>query len=72
MLKIAILDDYANVALQSADWSVLQGKAEITVFDRHLSEDEAVSSLPRRKGSRREAPVRGNRKGSGITECARK
>jgi phosphoglycerate dehydrogenase-like enzyme len=45
MLKIAILDDYAKVALQSADWSVLRGKAEITVFDRHLSEDEAVSLL---------------------------
>src|SRR5260370_26778603 len=45
MLKIAVLDDYAKVALQSADWSVLQGKAEITVFDQHLSEDEAVSLL---------------------------
>src|SRR5260370_1077330 len=45
MLKIAILDDYAKVALQSADWSVLRGKAEITVFDRNLSEDEAVSLL---------------------------
>src|SRR5712692_4958835 len=45
MLKIAILDDYAKVALQSAGWSVLQGKAEITVFDQHLSEDEAVSLL---------------------------
>ena len=45
MLKIAILDDYARVALQSADWSVLRDKAEITVFDRHLSEDEAASLL---------------------------
>jgi phosphoglycerate dehydrogenase-like enzyme len=45
MLKIAILDDYARVALQSADWSALQGKAELTVFDRHLSEDEAASVL---------------------------
>src|ERR1700687_592114 len=45
MLKIAILDDYARVALQSADWSVLRGNAEITVFDRHLSEDEAASLL---------------------------
>jgi phosphoglycerate dehydrogenase-like enzyme len=45
MLKIAILDDYAKVALQSADWSVLKDKAEITVFDRHLSEDEAASVL---------------------------
>ena len=41
MLKIAIFDDYTKVALQSADWSVLRGKAEIAVFDRHLSEDEA-------------------------------
>jgi len=31
MLKIAILDDYAKVALKSADWSVLQGKAEIII-----------------------------------------
>ncbi len=45
MIKIAILDDYAKVALQSADWSVLGGKAEITVFDRHLTEDEAASLL---------------------------
>src|SRR5712671_6666334 len=45
MLKIAILDDYAKVALQSADWSLLRGKAEITVFDRHLAETEAASLL---------------------------
>src|SRR5215469_10005818 len=45
MLKIAILDDYVKFALQSADWSVLKGKAEITVFDRHLSEEEAASAL---------------------------
>jgi phosphoglycerate dehydrogenase-like enzyme len=45
MLKIAILDDYAHVAMQSADWSRLDGKAEITVFDRHLGEDEAAREL---------------------------
>src|SRR5580700_6323489 len=45
MLKIALLDDYAKDALQSADWSVLKGKAEITIFDRHLSEDEAAEVL---------------------------
>ena len=45
MIKIAILDDYANVALKSADWSILKGKAEISVFNRHLSHDEAVSAL---------------------------
>jgi phosphoglycerate dehydrogenase-like enzyme len=45
MLKVAILDDYVRIALQSADWSVLEGKAEITVFDRHLSEEEAAVAL---------------------------
>lgn len=45
MIKVALLDDYANVALQSADWSVLRDKAQITVFDRHLSENEAASML---------------------------
>ena len=45
MLKIAILDDYVRVALDCTDWSVLGGKAEITVFDRHLSLDEAIVAL---------------------------
>jgi len=45
MLKLAILDDYARVALESADWSRLAGLAEITVFDRHLTEEEAASAL---------------------------
>lgn len=45
MLKIAILDDYAKVALESADWSVLRGMAELTVFDRHLTQDEAAIAL---------------------------
>ena len=45
MLKIAILDDYARVALDSADWSRLPAGAEITVFDRHLSEEEAATAL---------------------------
>ena len=45
MLNIAILDDYAGVALDSADWSALPSGSTITVFDRHLSEDEAASAL---------------------------
>jgi lactate dehydrogenase-like 2-hydroxyacid dehydrogenase len=45
MLRVALLDDYAKVALHSADWSVLQGKAQVTVFDRHLSEDQAAALL---------------------------
>ncbi|MDJ0832763.1 MAG: D-2-hydroxyacid dehydrogenase family protein [Gammaproteobacteria bacterium] len=34
--QIAVLDDYQNVALQMADWSALDGNAEITVFNHHL------------------------------------
>jgi phosphoglycerate dehydrogenase-like enzyme len=45
MLKVAILDDYARLALKLADWSSLPAGAEITVFDRHLAEDEAASLL---------------------------
>jgi len=45
MLKVAILDDYAGVALASADWSTLDGIAEIEVFREHLSEKQAVDVL---------------------------
>lgn len=40
-LKLAILDDYQNAALGSADWTAL-GDTEITVFDKHLGWDEDV------------------------------
>jgi phosphoglycerate dehydrogenase-like enzyme len=40
--KIAVLDDYQNVALESADWSVIGRQADITVFKDHLAEPEAV------------------------------
>src|SRR5437879_2984590 len=41
-MKIAILDDYQNVALEMADWSVLSKRAEITVFNDHVSEPSAL------------------------------
>ena len=41
-MKIAILDDYQNVALEMADWSVLSKRAEITVFNDHVSEPYAL------------------------------
>src|ERR1700716_2556321 len=40
--KIAILDDYQNVALQSADWSELRDRADIAVFQNPLADPEAV------------------------------
>jgi phosphoglycerate dehydrogenase-like enzyme len=46
MLRIAILDDYQNVALESADWSSLVGSATLTVFNDHLSDaNEIVERL---------------------------
>ena len=40
--KIAVLDDYQNVAVESADWSVLRDRADISVFRDHLAEADAV------------------------------
>src|SRR6202453_971544 len=40
--KIAVLDDYQNAALESADWSALRDRADIAVFQNHLSDPDAV------------------------------
>jgi phosphoglycerate dehydrogenase-like enzyme len=40
--KIAVLDDYQNVAFESADWSVLRDRADIAVFQDHLADQDAV------------------------------
>jgi phosphoglycerate dehydrogenase-like enzyme len=45
MPQVAILDDYAGVALRLADWSPVQTRSRMTVFDRHLSEEEAAEAL---------------------------
>ena len=46
-MKLAILDDYMNVALTSADWSGVRGRGvEITVFDTAFaSVDDAAAKL---------------------------
>src|SRR5436190_24253364 len=41
-MRIAILDDYQNVALRMADWAALAGRAEITVFNDHLADPVAI------------------------------
>jgi phosphoglycerate dehydrogenase-like enzyme len=43
-MKIAILDDYQNVAAQCADWSQLAASAELTFFNDHLSDVDALVS----------------------------
>jgi phosphoglycerate dehydrogenase-like enzyme len=44
LIKIAVLDDYQDVALQMADWSILDGRVEVTVFRDHLFEPDAVAA----------------------------
>jgi phosphoglycerate dehydrogenase-like enzyme len=43
-MKIALIDDYANAGLKSADWASLKG-AEIKVFDWFLREEVAAREL---------------------------
>src|SRR6202040_4396114 len=40
--QIAVLHDYQNAALECADWSVLRDRADVTVFQNHLADPEAV------------------------------
>jgi phosphoglycerate dehydrogenase-like enzyme len=41
-MRVAILDDYQQVALASADWSAVRELAEITVFSEHIARTEAL------------------------------
>jgi phosphoglycerate dehydrogenase-like enzyme len=41
-VRIAVLDDYQNVALSLADWSALDERATATVFNDHLANSDAV------------------------------
>lgn len=43
MLRIAVLDDYQNVALAMADWSKL-GDVKVDVYHDHLSDESAVAA----------------------------
>jgi phosphoglycerate dehydrogenase-like enzyme len=36
-VKVAVLDDYQNVALRMADWSPLENLADVTVFNDHVA-----------------------------------
>src|ERR1700692_948861 len=41
-VRIAIHDDYQNVALSLADWSALDERATVTVFNDHLVDSNAI------------------------------
>src|ERR1039457_5539335 len=42
MVNVAILDDYQKVALSSADWSPVGGRADVTVFTDHIADETAL------------------------------
>jgi phosphoglycerate dehydrogenase-like enzyme len=39
-MRVAVLDDYFNKALELGDWSPVDGRADVTVFTEYLGEDE--------------------------------
>ena len=44
--KVAVLDDWQSVARQSADWSGLESRADVTIFpDAFANEDDAAAQL---------------------------
>lgn len=42
--KCVILDDYQDAAREYADWSVLDGKVDITRFPHHLADEDALAA----------------------------
>jgi phosphoglycerate dehydrogenase-like enzyme len=42
-MRIAILDDYQNISRSIADWSPLDGRAEITVFNTSIGDSDRVA-----------------------------
>ena len=46
-MRVAILDDYFNAALEVGDWSLIEGKAEITVFNEPFADENAAASALR-------------------------
>jgi phosphoglycerate dehydrogenase-like enzyme len=41
-VKVAILDDYQNVALDLADWTPLKNRADVTVFNDHVPDEAKI------------------------------
>jgi len=42
-INVAVLDDYQGVALSIADWSKVSDRANLTVFQDHLADQDAVA-----------------------------
>jgi phosphoglycerate dehydrogenase-like enzyme len=44
MMRVAVLDDYQDVALRLADWRSLAPEAEVEVFHDHIDDPEALAA----------------------------
>ena len=44
-MKVAILDDYLDVALQVCDWNRIDKRAKITVFNKPFINEDKASAL---------------------------
>src|ERR1700686_3504447 len=42
-IKVAVLDDYQGLALSIVDWSKVSDRANITVFQDHLADQDALA-----------------------------
>jgi len=42
-VKIAVLDDYQGVALKMADWSAVEARAQLDIYNDHLADLDAVA-----------------------------
>src|SRR5262245_51904792 len=40
--RIAVLDDYQRVATTTADWSVLDGRADVVAFHDHVGDEDGL------------------------------
>lgn len=43
-LRCAVLDDYQSVATEIADWSPVADTVEVTGFDRHFADEDALAA----------------------------
>jgi len=51
-MKVAVLDDYQNVALKLADWSPVRRRAEMTVFNDHVADPSTRLAMGRSRRCR--------------------
>lgn len=43
MPRVAVLDDWQNVAARCAEWEILKNRAEVVFFHQHLGEEDALA-----------------------------